>query len=435
MNTTAHNTEKHTPARALILLAIFICALTLQAQTGTPGPAPITPPQSNTPQDAPLNPTLPTLFIVGDSTARNGADLGWGDHFAPLFDTAKINIANRAMAGRSSRSYYNEGRWDKVLAEMKPGDYVLIQMGHNDGGSSPEAVAKDTKYRSSIKGLGEETVDVPLPKPFTTGPIAGQSTETVHTYGWYLRKYIADTRAKQATPILLTVTIRNIWKDGHIERDMGFRDFEYQLGATEHVPVIDMATVAADGFEALGPEKTALLFPIDHTHTSAIGADMNAHSVATALRNAKSPVAAFLRTDAGNQAASTKHVTGGFDVKLVPQTAEPAGGESIGRMLLDKQFHGALEATSKGQMLASGTGAAGSSGAYVALETVTGTLQGKKGTFVLMHSATMTQGVPALSVTVVPGSGTGELAGLAGKMDILIADGKHSYVFDYTLPE
>jgi len=412
---------------ALLLLLPF--AITLQAQP------PATPPQTNTPQDAPLNPTLPTLFIVGDSTARNGADLGWGDHFAPLFDTTKINIANRARAGRSSRSYYNEGLWQNVLAEMKPGDYVLIQMGHNDGGSGPEAVAKDTKYRSSIKGLADETIDVPLPKPFTTGPIAGQTTETVHTYGWYIRKYIADTRAKHATPILLTVTIRNIWKDGHIERDMGFRDFEYQLSAAERVPVVDMATVAADGFEALGPEKTALLFPIDHTHTSAIGADMNAHSVATALRNAKSPLAAFLRTDTSKQGAAAKHVTGGFDVKVVPQTADAAGGEGIGRMLIDKQFHGALEASSKGQMLASGTGAAGTSGAYVALEAVTGTLEGKKGTFVLMHSATMTQGIPALSVTVVPGSGTGELVGLAGKMDILIADGKHSYVFDYTLPE
>jgi rhamnogalacturonan acetylesterase len=291
-----HSRAQTTALRTCAILLGFICATILHAQQpGTPGAAPITPPQSNTPQDAPLNPALPTLFIVGDSTARNGADLGWGDHFAPLFDTTKINIANRAMAGRSSRSYYNEGRWDKVLAEVKPGDYVLIQMGHNDGGSGPEAVAKDTKYRSSIKGLGDETVDVPLPKPFTTGPIAGQTTETVHTYGWYIRKYIADTRAKHATPILLTVTIRNIWKDGHIERDMGFRDFEYQLGAAENVPVVDMATIAADGFEALGPEKTALLFPIDHTHTSAIGADMNAHSVATALRNAKSPLAAYLK--------------------------------------------------------------------------------------------------------------------------------------------
>lgn len=131
-----------------------------------------------------------------------------------------------------------------------------------------------------------------------------------------------------------------------------------------------------------------------------------------------------------------KHVTGAFDVKVVMQAADAAaGGAAVGRMLLDKQFHGALEAVSKGQMLASGTGAAGSSGGYVAMEYVSGTLEGRKGTFVLMHSATMTAGVPALSVTVVPGSGTGDLVGLAGKMEIVIADGEHSYVFDYTLPE
>src|SRR5258707_98277 len=140
VNPAPKRSAKTTLASTFLLLLIFISA-TLQAQTGTPGPTPITPPQSNIPLDNPPNPTLPTLFIVGDSTARNGADLGWGDHFTPLFDTTKINIANRAMAGRSSRSYYNEGRWDKVLDEMKPGDYVLIQMGHNDGGSGPEVVA------------------------------------------------------------------------------------------------------------------------------------------------------------------------------------------------------------------------------------------------------------------------------------------------------
>ena len=91
--------------RTLALLLLLPLAITLQAQP------PATPPQTNTPQDAPLNPALPTLFIVGDSTARNKADLGWGDHFAQFFDTTRINIANRARAGRSSRSYYNEGLW------------------------------------------------------------------------------------------------------------------------------------------------------------------------------------------------------------------------------------------------------------------------------------------------------------------------------------
>ena len=283
------------PFRSLSTLLSLLLTVSALAQTPT---TPDAPPQTNVAQNGPLNPALPTLFIVGDSTARNQADLGWGDHFAHYFDTTKINIANRARAGRSSRSYYNEGLWANVLAEMKPGDYVLIQMGHNDGGSSNPAT--DTKARNSVKGIGDETVQFPLPKPFTTGPIAGQTTETIHTYGWYIRKYIADTRAKKATPILLTITIRNIWandSDGNlqIERDMGFRDYETQLATSEQIPLVDMATVEADRLQALGPEKTALLFPIDHTHTSAEGAEANAESVVIALRNAKSPLVAYLK--------------------------------------------------------------------------------------------------------------------------------------------
>jgi len=130
------------------------------------------------------------------------------------------------------------------------------------------------------------------------------------------------------------------------------------------------------------------------------------------------------------------HATGPFGVKIDPQPpAEKGGGAAIGRMLLDKQFHGDLEATSKGTMLAAGTGAKNSSGGYVALEIVTGSLKGRTGTFVLQHSATMNRGVPQLSITVVPDSATGQLTGLAGKMNITIADGKHSYDFEYTLPE
>jgi hypothetical protein len=136
------------------------------------------------------------------------------------------------------------------------------------------------------------------------------------------------------------------------------------------------------------------------------------------------------------EAAMTSHATGPFDVKVVPQPPEEtAGSPAIARMLLDKQYHGDLEASSKGTMLAAGTGAKGSSGGYVALEVVTGTLHGHTGTFVLQHSATMNRGVPTMSITVVPDSGTGALTGLTGKMNIIITDGKHSYDFDYTLPE
>jgi len=182
------------------------------------------------------------------------------------------------------------------MAELKPGDYVLLQWGHNDGGGP---LTPTFNARGEGKGVGDESVDIPIARPFTTGPLAGKTVETVHTYGWYNRKYIADTRAKGATPILLTVTVRNIWPVGsdgkpHIERDMGYRDFDMQIAEAEHVPLVDMATIAADKFEMLGVQTTALLFPIDHTHTSAVGAEMNAASVVTALKNVNSPLVQYL---------------------------------------------------------------------------------------------------------------------------------------------
>jgi hypothetical protein len=125
--------------------------------------------------------------------------------------------------------------------------------------------------------------------------------------------------------------------------------------------------------------------------------------------------------------------TGPFEVKLSPQApTDPAADASLGRMSIDKQFHGDLEATSRGEMLTAGTEVKGSAG-YVALERVRGALHGRTGTFVLQHSGTMTRGEPQLTITVVPDSGTEELVGLAGRMAIEIADGKHSYDFEYTL--
>jgi hypothetical protein len=120
-----------------------------------------------------------------------------------------------------------------------------------------------------------------------------------------------------------------------------------------------------------------------------------------------------------------------FEVKVVPQ-GDQAGDTNLGRMTIEKQFHGDLEATSKGEMLAAGTGVKGSAG-YVAIERVAGILQGRSGSFVLQHSGTMTRGAPQLDISVVPDSGTDQLAGLAGNMTIEITDGKHSYNFEYTL--
>ena len=122
-----------------------------------------------------------------------------------------------------------------------------------------------------------------------------------------------------------------------------------------------------------------------------------------------------------------------FEVKVTPQTSDDKSQDSkLGRMTLDKQFHGDLEGTGKGQMLTAGTNVKDSAG-YVAIEKVSGTLHGRRGTFILQHIGTMTRGAMQLTITVVPDSGTDELEGIAGKLSIIIADGKHSYDFEYTL--
>jgi Protein of unknown function (DUF3224) len=128
----------------------------------------------------------------------------------------------------------------------------------------------------------------------------------------------------------------------------------------------------------------------------------------------------------------TNHAKGTFDVKVIPQPADDAAAGPFSRLFIDKQFHGDLDGASKGQMLGAGTAVEGSAG-YVALELVSGTLSGRRGSFILQHTGTMKRGAPTMTVTVVPDSGTDQLVGLAGRMTIVIADGKHSYDFEYTL--
>lgn len=272
-----------------ILIALVPGAYS-QATATTPPATPDAPPQTNLPARAPLDPSLPTFFIVGDSTASNGPDLGWGDHLAHYFDTTKINVANRARAGRSSRSYINEDLWARTLAEIKPGDFVLLQWGHNDGGDLGGA-----KPRGDLPGDGDETKDVPQ----TTGPLAGQ-TEIIHTYGWYNRKYVADIQAKGATPMFASMTIRNIWSAGpdgkrHIERTQTFNFIMKKIADEKHLLFIDMANIEANRLEATGEENAKLLFPIDHTHTSSGGAELNARDVVIALEIAKSPLVRYLK--------------------------------------------------------------------------------------------------------------------------------------------
>jgi len=143
-------------------------------------------------------------------------------------------------------------------------------------------------------------------------------------------------------------------------------------------------------------------------------------------------VSAQNSTSSHKEVPMTAHASGPFDVKVTPQD-DKSDDPLLNRMTLDKQYHGDLEATAKGQMLTAGTSVKGS-GAYVAIEKVTGTLKGHTGSFVLQHTGTMTQNTPQLTITVVPDSGTGQMSGITGKMTILIGpDGKHSYDFEYTL--
>jgi hypothetical protein len=149
------------------------------------------------------------------------------------------------------------------------------------------------------------------------------------------------------------------------------------------------------------------------------------------------PISALVFAQTGStqsKPGATMQATGTFDVKLAPQqsTSETTPDPTRGRMSIDKQFHGALEGRSAGEMLTGGNPASGSAG-YVAVERVTGTLDGKRGSFLLQHSGTMNGGKLSLTITVIPGSGTGELEGISGSMTIVIAEGKHSYTFDYSL--
>src|SRR5690606_29505303 len=148
----------------------------------------------------------PTIYIIGDSTVRNNhlPQQGWGSYLMEYLDTSQIRVSNQAMAGRSTRTFLKEGRWSKVESALKEGDYVLMQFGHNEG-SVPDTTRGG--YRGVLRGIGEETKELVWPDG---------TVEIVHTYGWYIRKFINETRAKGAIPVVLSMIPRNKWKDGKV---------------------------------------------------------------------------------------------------------------------------------------------------------------------------------------------------------------------------
>lgn len=226
-----------------------------------------------------LDDTRPTVYIIGDSTVKNGDGKGngelwgWGSIFSNFFDTSRIRVRNHAIGGRSSRTFLTEGRWEAILKELKPGDYVLMQFGHNDSGPLDDTA----RARGTIKGTGEETKDI-------YNPIR-KVQETVHTYGWYMRKYAREAKEKGAIAIICSPVPRNIFKDGKVERaDSSYGKWAEETAAAAGAYFLPLNTLVANEYEAMGPDQVKAFFPGDHTHTNKAGAALNAREVVVGLK-------------------------------------------------------------------------------------------------------------------------------------------------------
>ena len=216
-------------------------------------------------------PGKPVIFITGDSTVKNedkDADSmwGWGSVAHQIFNTKKCTIVNAAKAGRSARTFLEEGRWDRVYNSIEPGDYVLLQFGHNDMGDIAGG-----KARADIRGVKDSSHVYRLEKDRTY--------KVVYSYGWYLRKFVGDIREKGGIPVIVSMTPRNEWPGGKIERRPGScatwaREVADELG----VAFVDMHNLTADYLDrkAGSKEKAAKYYKRDHTHTSLLGAELNA---------------------------------------------------------------------------------------------------------------------------------------------------------------
>ena len=250
----------------------------------------------------------PVVFFTGDSTVKNSdkADdgmWGWAAQAQTVFDESKITLCNAARAGRSTRSFIREGLWERVYNSLQPGDFVTIQFGHND-----ICPITDKKARGVIPGTRDTCHVYKMDED--------GSYEVVYSFGWYLKKMIDDVREKGATPILVSLTPRNEWPGGKVERrDDSYGKWYREVVAETGVEFIDLHNISADfldkkfAVKSLPADKekakaaVALIkqkagdkyFKQDHTHTSKLGAQMNAQSFAKGLRQNKSELAKYLK--------------------------------------------------------------------------------------------------------------------------------------------
>jgi lysophospholipase L1-like esterase len=274
------------PLLAFTLLAFWVGPCNAQTQPASQPAAP----RAAHPRDklpftntdlTKINPALPTLFIAGDSTAATGPLTardnnpirGWAALLVDYFDTSKVNLVNRGIGGARFNSYLAPGPngapspWDALLAAVKPGDFVVIEFGHNSG---------------PLPGTGEETKEI-------AG--RGGAVSTVHTHGWYLRKMINDVKARKATPIASTLTLRDVWTNGKVERLKeqspglgGMSDWTRQVAAQEKVPLVDHANIIGDIYDRLGQTEGDALFADHHLHTNTAGAIINCEAFIAGLK-------------------------------------------------------------------------------------------------------------------------------------------------------
>ncbi len=225
----------------------------------------------------------PVFYIIGDSTVKNGNGnsdnllQGWGSFIHDYFDTSRITIENDAIGGRSSRTFLTDGRWDKILSTLQKGDYVIMQFGHNDGGPLDDTA----RARGTIKGIGDDSVEI-------YNPIRKQK-EVVHSYGWYMRKYVRDTKARGAIPIVCSPIPHNDWENNKVKRwsDNSYAGWAKQVAESEGAYFMDLNNLISDKYEELGADKVKAFFPQDHTHTNKEGGMLNAEIVINAIINLK----------------------------------------------------------------------------------------------------------------------------------------------------
>jgi lysophospholipase L1-like esterase len=221
----------------------------------------------------------PVLYIIGDSTVKNGSGTGqqnlwgWGSFIAGYFDTTKISVENHAIGGRSSRTFITDGRWDRILERLKPGDFVIMQFGHNDAGPLDDTA----RARGTIRGIGNDSAAI-------YNPIR-KINEVVYSYGHYMRKYVDDAKAKGAIPIICSPVPRDNFREGKTVRaDSTYGGWAQTVARSNGALFIPLNNLVADRYDAMGQEKVHAFFPVDHTHPDKAGSELTASIVVGAVR-------------------------------------------------------------------------------------------------------------------------------------------------------